>query len=294
VKPVDAGEQTFEAFELITGETIKVPAYEVLLEYKLPVFKHSKHMDGKYSDTCGVAAHLNSGDAIRNGFYEFVERQSLIHTWLTKRPGKRVIPEQIENRKIQQTIHDVKKYIDEIHLFNISIVDDFYVILSVGYHEECFSIGVDADPDFHKAVIGSLNEFSMILEGSILFEKETKKESFHDSQLYSEIFYNLTVEAFRSKLQFLFDSEPMDERHEPKELPFHQLLKNVRDQLQVPIYCTFIPRSVESSVEKVVKVFSPDGYPHMNTELYDPEDYPISKTVPHSGFPNKGIHIPFP
>lgn len=288
-------QKQFDAFNLITGETIKVPAAEILLEYNLPIFNGYEKIETFYSDTCGVAAHLNSKDAMINGFMEFVERQSLIHTWLTKRKGERVTSDDITDQGIHKSLDHLKKYVDEIHLFNISIAKDIYVIVTLGFHEESFSIGIDADTDFDKAVKGSLNEFAMILEGSILIRQQTfEEQSFHDSQLYTEIFYQLSGEAFRNKFDFLFDSPQMVKRSENTEHTFNALVERVSEELKIPVYCTFIPSFVDSGPEKVVKIFSPDGYPHMNTERFEPEDYKISQSFPHNGFPNKGTHIPFP
>ncbi|MCF6136516.1 YcaO-like family protein [Pseudalkalibacillus berkeleyi] len=295
LKPDGFDQKQFDAFNLITGETIKVPAAEVLLEYNLPIFKDYEKIETLYSDTCGVAAHLNSKDAMLNGFMEFVERQSLIQTWLTKRIGERVTTEVITDQKIHKSLQHLNKYVDEIQMFNISISKNIYVILTLGFHKESFSIGIDADTDLEKAVRGSINEFAMILEGSILIRQQSAEEqSFHDSQLYTEIFYQLSGEAFRNKFDFLFDSPHLVKQSETKEQTFNSLVECVSKEFKIPIYCTFIPSFIESGSEKVVKIFSSDGYPHMNTELFEPEDYKISQSFPHNGFPNKGIHIPFP
>ncbi|MEI5908911.1 YcaO-like family protein [Bacillus spongiae] len=295
LKPDDERAMYFDAFNILSGETIQVPTSDILLEYNLPFFKHYKNMDSLYSDTCGVAAHINSRDAMLSGFLEFVERQSLIHTWLTERIGTSVRLDTIKDEHLHKTIHHLKRFVNEIRLFNISISKHVYVILTLGFHDKYFSVGVSADPNLDKAINGSLNEFAMILEGSILAEKESMEEQpFHDSQLYSEIFYNLSVEDFRNKFKFLLQSPPMDREVESKEYTFNQLIHNVSEELKIPIYCTFIPSFIESGPEKIVKVFSPDGYPHMNTELFDPEDFKISNSLPYNGFPNKGVHIPFP
>ncbi|WP_458025994.1 YcaO-like family protein [Pseudalkalibacillus sp. Hm43] len=295
LRPDGYGDRQFDAFNMITGETIQVPAASVLLEYNLPVFKGYGNLEKLYSDTCGVAAHLNSKDAMQNGFLEFVERQSLIQTWLTERVGERVTEASITDELILKSIHYMNKYVDEIHQFNISITEEVYVIMTLGFHENYFSIGIDADVDLDKAVQGSLNEFAMIVEGSILIhQKPTEERVFQDSQLYTEIFYQQTGEEFRRKYEFLMKSPPLGKRSDQPALSFNSLIEKVSRELQVPIYCTFIPSFIESGREKVVKIFSPEAYPHMNTEQFDPEDYRISSSFPHNGFPNRGRHIPFP
>ena len=39
--------------------------------------------------------------------------------------------------------------------------------------------------------------------------------------------------------------------------------------------------------------FYPDGFPHMNTEIIDPQKYKISEILGLSSFPNEGLALPF-
>ena len=74
---------------------------------------------------------------------------------------------------------------------------------------------------------------------------------------------------------------------------FYHLIKKFVEKFEIDIYVTFIKTPINNKNVKVVKVFSPDAYPHMNTEILEPLQYKISnKLLQNKEIPNKYKRIP--
>lgn len=107
----------------------------------------SKHEGHEMCDSSGVAAGQNSKMAIEHSFYEFIERQSLVYSFLTGRGGtslKSLIPKD----KILKKLNRGAYYINDI-----SIVDNISVIIIIFSNTLGFSIGLGTDKDQKKPLI---------------------------------------------------------------------------------------------------------------------------------------------
>lgn len=70
--------EVIEGFDLNSGKKIKIDKNLIYFTGK------------KKNDSCGLASHITSELAIKNGFLEFVERQSLIEHCIFKIAGKKL------------------------------------------------------------------------------------------------------------------------------------------------------------------------------------------------------------
>ena len=139
---------------------------------------------------------------------EFIERQSLVATWLT----------QSESIEIEEDV--IKRYIDyntsllkdfTFFVRDISLWDFFYVILFIGYNfeKDKFIIGCSASSSFEEALLGAYNEATLMehyYQQDALYEKgEVKHSQYKGTTLkdaYAKQFYDKTVEEFYRDIEF--------------------------------------------------------------------------------------------
>jgi len=173
------------AFRLIDGETIDVSAQEI-------VFVRG----GKFNDSCGVASHLNSRQAIEHAFLEFFERQSFIFNWLTCSEGL-IIPETLitdeKNKVFYKILHS---FVDDVYLFEISLHKDIRVVLGLGIGEFHKTIGLSAHFDLQEAINSTFEE--MLQSVSKYYNKQEvtayEEEELLDSMdIYQKAYMNLTA-----------------------------------------------------------------------------------------------------
>lgn len=259
-------------------------------------FVHNK--DQLFNDSCGLASHIKSFDAIKNGFNEFIERQSLVYNWLSKSQGKKInladIDQIEKNDSLKNILQIAKHFSDEIHAFEISIVNGFFVVLTVGYKGAAFSSGLGADSDILKALESSLNEYLMILDSCLSTKVHPQQMKSRHDNIYTT-FYSMDVKEFWDKFNYLIQSSDfVDIKSSTNNVDdFQDLVIKTHEKFQISIYCCYMPFPLKSIDVKVVKVFSPDAYPHIWTKIFDPSDYKITKQLPPTPFPNKFQAIPF-
>ncbi|WP_342478702.1 YcaO-like family protein [Paenibacillus sp. FSL H7-0350] len=284
---------TFKAFNLFSGDTISVPADFIILNHHQPLFKDN--VSTNFTDSSGTAAHLRSDFAIEKGYLEFIERQSLVHSWLSQNPGRRISSDHIESiiKKINSTV-------EHISFHNISITKDIFVILTLGYGEKAFSVGLGSSWSLEEAIKSSFDEFIMIYDGVINFK--INNGEYNTENLYINLFYSKDVRDFIKDYTYLIENlkyenlDEIDERDiysENKQILLRESISTLRENLNIEVYVTQVPSPFYKNQSKIVKVFSPDAFPHINTSLYDPHDYKISKKLAIQEFPNLYKMIPF-
>ncbi|WP_242176166.1 YcaO-like family protein [Priestia koreensis] len=300
--------ETIPAFNLLTGEQSLVSAEKILL------YRGNKIKDRKtYADSCGAGFHYRSFNSIQSAFLEFFERQSLIFNWLTESGGTFVDVGKIQDFGVKEVVKNAYQYTDEIFCFNISLHKNVYVILTLAFGKHHFGIGLKASWDIHEAIKGSVEE--MFHDFTPYYTKHHLEDDYNlklntdievgeiknDPLFYSLHFHSTqTSESLRQNYQYLFlKSDRMDEGEFFRagivvdQKIFMQKLKEVSKDLKMELLCCFL-KNTKIDKAKVVKVFSNQGYPHMNTTLFNPLDYEISKFSRTDQFPNAYQSIPFP
>jgi len=295
---IDNAIPVIDCFDLLTGEYGKVQANKIFLNFDLPMFR-GIDTGNWYNDSCGLASHITSKDSIEGGLKEFIERQSLVTNWLTRSPGEKVSFELLkENNFLNKKLLSLLKYSenmsDKIFSFNISLIEGIYVILTIGTKGNAFSSGIGTGNHLDKAIENSLNEYLMILESSILrqgnpgvFKKSTVK--------YVEHFHSLTVEEFMESFSYLLEGENILSEYSycPSKTNMESWILNLNEKYGLNIYACYLPHPLKQLKTKVIKVFSPEGFPSIDTETFDPEEFEISKYLTNKKFYNKYVSIPF-
>src|SRR5699024_2098100 len=282
------------SFNLVNREVKKVNADKIFI------------LDGPtFNDTCGVASHLSSKRTIEAAFNEFFERQSLVYRWLTKTGGKRIDVTLLENKEINYLYNKAFNFIDKLHIIDISIHHSFSVILTVGIGKFYKAISLSANQNIVEATVNSLEELfqsfsddwtKQYFESKDCFLGFSKNESIkHD--LYKDYYFNISPENFYKEYEFLLtDSSNVKSisNYRYTNKPFKDVIKTVSEDLNLEFYCCFIPNQLEHLETKIVKVYSPDGYPHMFPTEFTEEETRLRFNHETSMFPNQYKQIPFP
>ncbi|QDQ01666.1 hypothetical protein FOH38_14930 [Lysinibacillus fusiformis] len=285
-----------DCFNLLTGECAKVQADKIFLNFDLPMFK-DVDTNNHFNDSCGLASHITSMEAIEGGLKEFIERQSLVTNWLTRSPGEKVSfpllkEKSSQNIKLLNMIKLAENMSDAIFSFNISLIEGIYVILTIGTKGIAFSSGVGTDSLLEKAIENSLNEYLMILESSLIKEQINLKGS---TDKYAVNFYSLTGKEFLESFKYLLEGEDRlsELSYSSKKNNMENWILNLNKKYGLNIFACYLPHPIKQINSKVVKIFSPEGFPHIDTELFDPEEFEISKHLIGKNFYNKYKSIPF-
>ncbi|RPK28132.1 MULTISPECIES: YcaO-like family protein [Paenibacillus] len=291
----DNKQPTFKACNLISGDIIDVGADSILLNHHLPIFDSMEH--GNFTDSTGNAAHVRSDLVIEKGYLEFIERQSLIYSWLSACPGEVVDPAYIQNQNLRQKITQISSALKKISFHSISIIEGVHVIMCVGYEDKAFSVGLGSSWNFEAAVESSLDEFLMIFE-SVVIHKAYREEDGHKyDNMYVDMFYSMSLDDFLEDVSYLLNNKKeictYTQEYAPSNKQLFDSIKMFKDRFDIDVYVTQMSSPYPENQIKIAKVFSPDAFPHINTVLYDPNDYKISKKLESDNYPNKFKMIPF-
>ncbi|HDR7352946.1 Bacteriocin biosynthesis docking scaffold, SagD family [Bacillus cereus] len=284
-------EQPIVAFNMLNGE----PA---IVEHKQIYF----YDNDDFIDSCGVASHLNSISAIKSGFMEFFERQSLIFRWITKRPGILIDITDCKNEKINKLITNLYNFIDEVYLIDISVHPSIKTIIVLGSGRYYKGIGLQASENPENAIVGALEEMYQTFGNSwnknYINEYETFKPH-GNLDFYLEYYHSLTPDKFIDEYSFLISNTPslsisiyLDQAS--KNFDFNNLVNLVSNDIGIQPICAYIPCFYEGFRTKIIKILSPNSYPHMFPVLFTQEETEINFGRENIEFPNAYKQIPFP
>lgn len=284
------------AFNLANGEISSINIYDFLLNLELDALKDKFP---KYADTTGAASHIHSKNAIEGAIYEFVERQSLIMSWLTREPGLKISDKVIEKYLSDYSLRDYKFYIQDISLWK-----QFKVIFIIGINlkEGLFIVGCAGHKNFHSAIDSAMEEIIILSRAfkgfKNVFPKNKKNKELVESyenmkNEYARNYYSMTLVEFIDSYEYIFKNNILLNLNDEEYFENESL--NISDikNLNVDLFCTFIPSENNVSF-KTVKVFSPHAFPHMDTTRLNPYEYQIIKNFDIKSFPNIHKAIPFP
>lgn len=293
VKPESATVPFFKGFNLLDGSIINIPADFIIYNHDQPLFDY--YPEAEYSDSSGMAAHLNSNLAIEKAYLEFVERQSLVYSWLKKDPGKIINIENLNDSKISLIYKNFKSRLNNLYVYEISIFPEIKVVLTLGFSNDFFSIGMGCDWDLKNAIKSSFDELNMIFESLITHKFFNSAKN--SENIYVQEFYNKSITTFLNEVDYLlcnqnhYDHTKRNNNECKAEL--YLSIQNFSQRFNIELYATHIPLPGLNNAAKIVKVFSPEAYPHINTSLFDPKDYKITSSLSDGDFPNLYKMIPF-
>lgn len=251
-----------------------------------------------FLDSTGAANGNDSLMSICHGFYEFVERQSLVFSFLTKEKSWQIDPILVENANIDYL--SLKRRFTFLTFNEISIYPPIKVVILIGInnYSNKFIIGLGADKDLNRAILKAYKESmggNSNVEGTDNTDKVIDK---YNGQMYSSTFYKtMTAQKMKKSFDYLINQEQMihniklAESSEISVKDIHRFAKF----FNLPVLLVLISNNRVKNTSKTIKFFSLDMYPHINTLIINPKKYKISFFKSQKQlFPNEGKYLPFP
>lgn len=255
---------------------------------------------GQFNDSCGIASHLDSNLAITSAFMEFFERQSLVFSWITKKPAKLIDIKYIKSEKINNLYKKIFDFVDKLYILDISLHSEIHTIFIIGYGEVHKALGLSANFDLERAIENALEETFQTFADSWTkkYINEVSSNIYQNNELYMDYYRNITIEQFVNEYHFLWkNGSEIDEKVYNKnrsEVDFSKSLEAISYDLNIIPYCIYIPCFTDNFKTKIVKVFSPNGYPHMYPKIFSEKETKIDFNKNIENFPNAYRMIPFP
>ncbi|GEK35601.1 YcaO-like family protein [Kurthia sibirica] len=282
----NSSQNTHVATSLITGE-------------KKLVLKSSLIAVDEFVDSCGMASHTQSNLVIKNAFLEFFERQSLIVSFLSKRPSERLRV----SKESSFTHSYLLNFVDNVYYYNISLSPKIFVVLSLAIGKKKKSAGLGTSFNLNDAInksqIEALQYFAN--DRTKIYEQLYNEASSEASDLYHILFDKMSLDEFQDNYSYLLTQEftsSLNQNQLPKknmeEYNFLDLLIWCNKYLKMnPFICSF-PNKRGIAHLKIVKIFDENWFPHLNASLYSIKDIdniskiigtPLSKEVDWIPFP---------
>lgn len=242
-----------QGFNLINGEVVSIPKSSVYFTEK------------EFNDSCGIASYINSKKAIKNAFFEFIERQSFIEHCIFKIPGIKIENEYIRKNH-SKNLSFLKNYVDYITFYNISIFEDIPVILGIGVGGKNKTIGLSANESFDAAIEDTMKEmgqtFSKAKTKYEMKNNEYISSSSGNSDLYSATYFNTSPKEFSKYYKFLNTGETYNGIPYIPPKDFNSLVKKFSGKYGMNILCVKI-KNTFNPITRIVKILSPNSYPYM-------------------------------
>lgn len=260
-----------------------------------------------FTDSSGTAFFTNVEDAIEKAFFEFIERQSLVYSFLREWPGKKISKTIIYNQ-----IRPYSKFkFSRLMINDISIIKGVYVILFVGINKNSYNVGLGTDFNLLTAINNALAE-GMGNSPFYVSDNEIEKRNsllnnldYHLAHIdlqniksYSMIFSNwLTPRYVLKRFSYLNKSNVLENKNKDlySSSNIIEKIKRISVGNSIKPYLTFL-NGKSKNVRGTVMHFSAEGaYPHIFTPFINPNDYEISYLLhSNNNFPNKYKYLPFP
>lgn len=250
-----------------------------------------------FRDSSGVASGDTTLVALNNAIFEFIERQSLVYSFLSKTPGISLKKLVVKSGYVD-ILSKGKYFINDISIF-----EGISVILLIYWTEDGFTLGLGAHYNqklaVDKAIIEALGYNAVVFKGnekSITFEEyislilnENKTENLYEDYFRQNMTLNKLLESY------CFLSKGKEVEIWRKQTFFGpEVLKKMSSYLNISIDVQLLGTNNFNNY-KVVRVSSKDAYPSINTISFDPYKFRISYFQGDEvTFYNQFCYLPFP
>mgnify|MGYP002511363430 CR=1 FL=1 len=238
---------------LIDGSEKNIPLSELVF------------IDG-FVDSCGMASHVCSEEVIWNAYKEFFERQSFIANFLFRLPGYEIEIGKYE--KLLEWHQYILNYLDEIKYYNISLCDEIFVTLAIGWSDRTKAAGLGTSRSMHNSIKKAQKEMLQYFAAAKSKRNIEEQNLTANGDLYHLNFERMSVSKFKQEYAYLLESQ--------KDISFKRdqfankddiMLKNYRELNMNPYIAVFSPRETEGI--KVVKIYDDFWFPHMYPPGYE-------------------------
>jgi len=262
-----------KCFDLLTNKTVSIKKNNFINKY--------------FYDTCGLATHTSTFHAAENAFREFIERQSFVLSYLSKKP-KRVIKKNDYFNSIVPT--KFRKF----NFFEISIIDTYKVVLCYGTNNiDSINISLGAGYTIKQALLNVLDELQPLSK-----KHEPIKTEEGDARDYIHIFKDLSVRQIVSAYQYLNTNElyvPSDnEKISNRKEIIEQLFKIYGMRIYMCSLFSKNNRYYRNQYSKSIKIFSIGWFPSLLVSQFDEKIYSNVENRTGLSLDRRINFIPFP
>ena len=243
-------------------------------------------IDRIFVDSCGEASHSKSSLCINNAFFEFIERQSMIFNYLSKSKGTKILFTQNDN------IYNYLKQFTDVNVYNISLIDDVYVILVTAKHNGRYLIGAGSSNIIDIAINSAIKELYACI-ASFSTNDNTLKNKRLD---YADIYKMIPTDKLELAYSYLNTN---CNKISYKDLKSHEFdIKASCNKLYElykidPILFYMYPtRNIDNL--KIVKFFDFNWFPSLNPKQFNCKVYDYIESVTNCKLDRHCTFIPFP
>lgn len=238
-----------------------------MVQKKIKILKKNTFLQLFFYDTCGLSTHRSSEESIFNSLSEFIERQSFILTYLSKREAPEIIHD-----KLFDTI--VPKFLQNIKVYNISILKSFQVYLGLGYvGKDHFAIGIGSGDNSLSALNNLVRELLPVRK--IRTEKNYKK--IISASDYGEVFDLFDTKTIVDAYSFLSKHHRKQKLYSNNSFGENQILAEMKNKWGMhPYFVSFIGKNYQYerfSNAKNSKVFDLEYFPSLSVKDFTDNIY---------------------
>ena len=255
-----------------------------MLNYSKKVFSYNEKY---FLDSCGLASYTDSCRAITNALEEFIERQSLIYSYLAKKGGT-FIPNKLINSNVPNIYRNFS-------FVNISLTKYCFVVIGLGTISNKFYVGLGSSTDIKIAIQKCVKELNQFLE-SYNLEKDidiTIRKSDSARQDYNNIFSMLTITELKNAYDYLNNSMTTT-LSTYKDISIQKILFDLNKNWNIHPYIAHISCPRKNVNINIVKIFDLNWFPNMNPRTYSEKNYSFVENITGSRLDRNCNFIPFP
>jgi len=267
-------------YSIIQEKSIQVEASKIITLYGL----------NNFSDSCGQASHIDSKSCIKNAVGEFIERQSFIFNYLSKGRSRLISLEEEPKFK-----YWLKKY-KNLRFYDISIIDNFYVVLCKGIHNNNFYIGLGGSNRIDEAIFHSIKE-ALLCDYAYKL-KNSNMNLYKDSRMddYTNIFLNLSTQKLNEAYSYLDHNYEVYRYKDLVSYPFSikSIFSNLNKKYNMDPLIFFLTPLRKIDGLKIVKIFDLNWFPSLCPKFYHEDTYNFVESITGKKLDRKCNFLPFP
>lgn len=260
-----------------------------LIDYNVKQIPLNNDTFKYFSDTTGLATHLTSKKSIYNSVSEFIERQSFVISYLSKKGRFRIE----KDKWLYSIIKDEFKF---LQFYDISISKSFYTVIAIGERKKGYiDLGLGTGRSVTEAIKNVLREIFPFRgkHGEIDIGDNEKVDYIH---LYNK----LSIEQIKAAYDYLnkLPIKSIQEYPVVETIEMQQIILELYKVYNIrPLLCSLNHLKQEysrNSYSKITKVFAYGWFPSLNPNDYTDDIY--KNVEKNTGFllDKKVNFLPFP
>lgn len=248
-----AGDFDVQAFSLLNKNEVSIKSSDVKKKYIL-------------IDSLGMATHKTSKECIKNALSEFIERQSFIFNYLSKKCGQ-----SIDINRFGYT--NTNDYFKNIKFYNISLIKEYYVVIGKGMIEDKFCIGLGSSNSMREAINKCMNE---IKQCKIPVGKSEKKNLYIREKKLNYIDYFLAIEPTRLDNAYKYldlGSNIIESSEDYLDFDLEKIISSLWYNCKMnPLITVYNTRKSKINI-KAIHIFDLNWFPSMMVYRYCEDNY---------------------